>query len=105
MGPYDKSTQMEPTKIAYINGRPSTLHLRRVQLVAPARVIARRREYVFDQDVITIGALEDNDLVLAMTPSAATTAASSRRTRTTCSSTSGRPTAPTSTACASARPT
>ncbi|MEC9396689.1 MAG: FHA domain-containing protein, partial [Myxococcota bacterium] len=53
---------MEPTKISYIDGQPSTINLRRVQLVVQPH--GARREFVFDQDVITIGALEDNDIVL-----------------------------------------
>ena len=50
------------TKITYIDGRPATIMLRRfkVQLVEDGVVTER----TFDQDVITIGAIEDNDLVI-----------------------------------------
>jgi DNA-binding NtrC family response regulator len=62
MPPFDDYGQMEPTKISYIDGRPSTINLRRVQLIVQPH--GARREFVFDQDVITIGGLEDNDIVL-----------------------------------------
>jgi DNA-binding NtrC family response regulator len=50
------------TKITYIDGRPTTITLRRCKL-ALMRADAPR-EYVFEQDVVNIGAMEDNDLVL-----------------------------------------
>ncbi len=50
------------TKITYIDGRPATITLRRVRLVVVAD--GEMREHVFDKDVVTIGAMEDNDLVL-----------------------------------------
>ncbi len=62
MPPYDQ-LGMEPTKIAYVDGRPSTLHLRRIRLIISPHS-PDSRECVFDQDVITIGAMEDNDVTL-----------------------------------------
>jgi len=50
------------TKITYIDGRPTTLTLRRCQLAL--RRGDDLREYVFERDVVTIGAMEDNDLVI-----------------------------------------
>jgi DNA-binding NtrC family response regulator len=50
------------TKITYIDGRPATITLRRCKLaVASAGVIT---EHTFDKDVITIGAMEENDISL-----------------------------------------
>ena len=51
-----------PTKITYIDGRPATITLRRCRLevVRDDRIESR----VFDGDVITVGATDDNDLVL-----------------------------------------
>ena len=51
------------TKITYIDGRPTTITLRRCKLeVATGGQV---QEKVFDKDVVTIGAMDDNDLVLA----------------------------------------
>jgi DNA-binding NtrC family response regulator len=50
------------TKITYIDGRPTTITLRRCKLAMMRGDAAK--EYVFEQDVITLGAMEDNDLVL-----------------------------------------
>ena len=52
-----------PTKIAYISGRPATLHLRKCKLVREGDD-GKTSEYIFDQSVINLGAMEDNDLVL-----------------------------------------
>ncbi len=55
------------TKIAYIDGRPKTLHLRKCQLlIEPNPAVGRpnAREFTFDQAAITIGAMEDNDLTI-----------------------------------------
>lgn len=52
-----------PTKIAYISGRPATLHLRKCKLVREGED-GKTAEYIFDQATINIGAMEDNDLVL-----------------------------------------
>jgi pSer/pThr/pTyr-binding forkhead associated (FHA) protein len=53
----------EPTKIAYVNGEPKTLHLRKTHLVINPGV-EEAREYTFDQDVISIGTLVDSDILL-----------------------------------------
>ena len=52
-----------PTKIAYISGRPASLHLRKCKLVME-RENGQSSEYIFDQANIAIGAMEDNDLVI-----------------------------------------
>jgi DNA-binding NtrC family response regulator len=52
-----------PTKISYISGRPATLHLRKCKLVAE-REDGSIAEYIFDQPQVTIGGMDDNDLVL-----------------------------------------
>jgi transcriptional regulator with GAF, ATPase, and Fis domain len=51
-----------PTKIAYMDGRPAELHLRKCKFVFEQG--GRQREKVFDQNVITVGAMDDNDLVM-----------------------------------------
>src|SRR5579885_2542338 len=51
-----------PTKVSYENGRPTTIHLRKCKLVQAEG--PRAREWTFDQGQVTIGAMEDNDLVL-----------------------------------------
>ena len=51
-----------PTKIAYVGGRPTELHLRKCKFVIERN--GRTREKLFDQSVVTIGAMEDNDLVV-----------------------------------------
>jgi transcriptional regulator with GAF, ATPase, and Fis domain len=51
-----------PTKIAYLDGRPTELHLRKCKLVYEQG--GRQREKVFDQSVVTIGAMDDNDLTV-----------------------------------------
>ena len=50
------------TKITYIDGRPMTITLRRCKLAMMRG--EELKEYVFERDVVTIGAMEDNDLVL-----------------------------------------
>jgi DNA-binding NtrC family response regulator len=52
-----------PTKVHYDGSKPATLHLRKCKLVS--NVGGRAREQVFDQGTITIGAMEDNDLVVS----------------------------------------
>lgn len=54
---------VQPTKIAYVNGDPKTVHIRRAHLVLHPGT-DQQREYTFDQNVITIGALEDNDIII-----------------------------------------
>jgi transcriptional regulator with GAF, ATPase, and Fis domain len=51
-----------PTKIAYVEGRPTELHLRKCKFVIADG--PRRKELVFDQNVVTMGAMEDNDVVV-----------------------------------------
>jgi DNA-binding NtrC family response regulator len=63
MSTLDPYGPAEPTKIAYIDGRPSSIQLRRAQLLLHPNQ-PHQREYVFDQDVISIGVMDDNDVVL-----------------------------------------
>jgi transcriptional regulator with GAF, ATPase, and Fis domain len=51
-----------PTKLAYVEGRPTEIHLRRCKFVLERG--GKTRERVFDQSVINIGAMDDNDLVI-----------------------------------------
>jgi len=51
-----------PTKIAYLDGRPSEIHLRKCKFVWESG--GRRKEKLFDQSVVTLGAMDDNDLVV-----------------------------------------
>jgi DNA-binding NtrC family response regulator len=51
------------TKIAYITGRPSTINLKKCKIVVDANG-GPATEYIFDQDTIKIGSLDDNDVVL-----------------------------------------
>jgi DNA-binding NtrC family response regulator len=51
-----------PTKITYVDGRPTTITLRRCKLEVMKNGTVQ--PHVFDQDVITLGATSDNDLVL-----------------------------------------
>lgn len=60
-GPY--SDQSQATKIAYIDGDPKAVHIRRARLVIHPGT-EQQQELLFDQSVIKIGALEDNDIVL-----------------------------------------
>jgi DNA-binding NtrC family response regulator len=52
-----------PTKVTYVGERPAMLHLRRVHL-SVRDAGGSPREVTFDQSVISVGALEDNDVVL-----------------------------------------
>src|SRR5437868_6565614 len=52
-----------PTKVHYDGVRPATVHLRRCKLVT--QVGGRAREHLFDKATVTIGAMEDNDLVVS----------------------------------------
>src|SRR5690554_3985393 len=64
MPPYD---QLPPhpahTKIAYIDGQPTTLHLRKTRLVVNPGG-KNERIYSFDQDIITLGATDTCDVFL-----------------------------------------
>lgn len=53
---------VQHTKVTYIDGRPSSITLRRIQLVVLGK--GEPKQHVFDKDSVTIGASEDNDLVL-----------------------------------------
>lgn len=53
-------------KIDYKEGKPPTLHLRKCKLVLE-EADGKLFEYIFDQDSISIGSDEDNDLVLPYT--------------------------------------
>ncbi|RZO65756.1 MAG: FHA domain-containing protein [Sandaracinaceae bacterium] len=50
------------TKITYIDGRPTTITLRRCKLALKRG--DSLKEYTYEQDVVSIGAMEDNDLVI-----------------------------------------
>ncbi len=50
------------TKIAYVDGRPTTITLRKLKLVVARGGVLS--EHTFDKEVITIGAMDDNDVVL-----------------------------------------
>ena len=50
------------TKISYVDGRPTTITIRRCKLVVAYQ--GKLKEYNFDKDVVSIGAMEDNDVVL-----------------------------------------
>ena len=53
---------LSPTKLSYLDGKPTTIHLRKCRIVT--QQIANRREWVFEHGVITIGSLDDNNLVI-----------------------------------------
>lgn len=55
--------QAAPTKISYINGKPTKIRLRRCTL-APRDPNSSMATYTFDQGVVTVGAMDDNDIVL-----------------------------------------
>jgi DNA-binding NtrC family response regulator len=54
--------ELPPTQIAYLDGRPATLRVRKCKLVWVDR--GKQHERVFDKDEIAIGAMADNDVVL-----------------------------------------
>lgn len=51
-----------PTQLAYIEGRPTEIHLRRCKFIWEKN--GKPHETIFDSDIVTIGAMEDNDLVI-----------------------------------------
>ena len=51
-----------PTKVTYVDGRPASITLRRLRLEVLRG--GRVDVHVFDQDVVSIGATADNDLVV-----------------------------------------
>jgi transcriptional regulator with GAF, ATPase, and Fis domain len=54
--------ELPPTQIAYLDGRPATLRVRKCKLVYADR--GKTYERVFDKDVIALGAMGDNDVIL-----------------------------------------
>ena len=57
------SDKSQFTQITYVDGHPRTLHLRKLHLlIDPGSETSR--ELQFDQNIITIGSKEDNDVVL-----------------------------------------
>ncbi len=63
MAPHNPYGPSAPTKITYLDGRPNMLSLQRTQLVIEPHAPSPR-QLTFDQDIITIGSMEDNDIVL-----------------------------------------
>ena len=59
----DRMSAPEPTKLHYIDGRPTEITLRRLQLEVMRN--GRLESHSFERDVVTIGASDENDLVLA----------------------------------------
>ncbi len=57
------SQKSQQTKIAYIDGAPKTVHIRRAKLIV-GYGSEGEEELIFDQNVISIGTLHDNDIVL-----------------------------------------
>lgn len=51
-----------PTKIAYLDGRPAEIHVRKCKFVIEQN--GQRREKILDQSAISLGAMEDNDMVI-----------------------------------------
>ena len=52
---------ISPTKISYLDGKPTTIHLRKCRIVTQK---SPRREWIFEHGLITIGSLDDNNLVI-----------------------------------------
>lgn len=60
----DRDTlNVPPTKISYVSGRPATLHLRKCKLLID-KPDGTTAEYIFDQQEIDIGGMDDNDLIV-----------------------------------------
>ena len=53
---------ISPTKLSYLDGKPTTLHLRKCRIVTQQK--KDRREWVFEHGLITIGSLDENNLVI-----------------------------------------
>ena len=55
-------TPSSPTKITYVDGRPTTITLRKckIEVMGEGKV----QQHVFDKDVVSIGATPDNDLAI-----------------------------------------
>ena len=56
------SDYVPPTKISYLNGKPTSIHLRRCKFVTHGQ--SEARDWVFEQGEIGIGAMEENDIVI-----------------------------------------
>jgi transcriptional regulator with GAF, ATPase, and Fis domain len=59
----DERDSSSSAHVDYRDGRPATLHLSKVKLVVE-ETAGEVREYIFDQDVVTLGAAPGNDVVL-----------------------------------------
>ena len=53
---------ISPTKISYLDGKPTTIHLRKCRIVTQQKT--NRKEWVFEHGLITIGSLDDINLVI-----------------------------------------
>lgn len=62
MGSDDKETAVT-AKVDYRDGRPTTLHLHKMKLVFDDPREGTR-EYIFDQETVTLGSAPDNDVVI-----------------------------------------
>ncbi|QQR90383.1 MAG: sigma 54-interacting transcriptional regulator [Myxococcales bacterium] len=60
--PDTSAENFSPTKITYVGGRPTTITLRRCKLVVVQD--GEAKQHVFDRDVINVGAMDDNDVVV-----------------------------------------
>ncbi len=60
--PESNPESFSPTKITYVGGRPATITLRRCKLVVVQD--GEAKQHVFDRDVVTLGAMDDNDIVV-----------------------------------------
>lgn len=63
MAKVDHSSEyVSATKISYLNGKPTTLHLQKCRIVTHSR--EGRKEWVFNHGFVTIGSMDDNNLVI-----------------------------------------
>ena len=53
---------ISPTKISYLDGKPTTIHLRKCHIVTQS--VTNRREWTFEHGLISIGSSDDNNLVV-----------------------------------------
>lgn len=53
---------VSPTKISYLNGKPTTIHLRKCRIVSTGK--GARQEWVFEHGTVTVGSMDDNDLII-----------------------------------------
>jgi transcriptional regulator with GAF, ATPase, and Fis domain len=54
---------IEPTKVSYLNGKPTTIHLRKCKFATRGKGV-EPREFVFDKGTVSLGSMDDNDIVL-----------------------------------------